>query len=113
MLKTAPQAANDQVGETAQLADFLAATRFADLPTEAIDAAKIFVLDLIGCALGAQRTDEVRIAAEVTRQLGGTPDCSVLGLDFKTSCQNAAYLNGISSHVIELDDTHRSSITHV
>ena len=113
MLKTMAKAANDQGGETAQLADFLAATRFADLPAEAIDAAKIFVLDLIGCALGAQRTDEVRIAAEVTRQLGGTPDCSVLGLDFKTSCQNAAYLNGISSHVIELDDTHRSSITHV
>src|SRR5258707_12430824 len=99
------KAAHDEVGATARLADFLATTRFADLPADAIDAAKIFVLDLIGCALGAQRTDEVRIAAEVTMQLGGTPECSVLGRDIRTSCQNAAFLNGVSSHVIELDDT--------
>lgn len=107
------KAGKDAAGETEQLANFLAPIRFADLPAEAIDAAKIFVLDLIGCALGARRTDEVRIAADVTRDLGGKPECSVLGFDFRTSCQNAAYLNGIISHVIELDDTHRSSITHV
>src|SRR5206468_66383 len=100
-------------GATEVLANFLAPIRFADLPSEAVEAAKIFVLDLIGCALGAMRTEEVRIAAEVTQMLGGLPECSALGFTFKTSCQNAAYLNGISSHVIELDDTHRASITHV
>jgi 2-methylcitrate dehydratase PrpD len=101
------------VGATERLATFLAPIRFADLPADAIDAAKVFVLDLIGCALGALRTEEVRIASEVTQMLGGTPECSALGFAFKTSCQNAAYLNGVSAHVIELDDTHRSSITHV
>lgn len=100
-------------GATARVANFLAQVRFADLPAETIESAKIFVLDLIGCSLGAMRTEEVRIAAEVTRLVGGTPESSAIGLGFKTSCQNAAFLNGISSHVIELDDTHRSSITHV
>ncbi len=118
MLGTVAKAIKDEAGkegagETERLAEFLAPVRFADLPAEAIDAAKVFVLDLIGCALGARKTEEVRIASEVTRELGGKPDCSVLGFDFRTSCQNAAYLNGIISHVIELDDTHRSSITHV
>jgi 2-methylcitrate dehydratase PrpD len=113
MLEQTAKAPHDQGGATARLADFLVSISFADLPADAIDAAKIFVLDLIGCSLGAQRTDEVRVAAEVTKHLGGTPECSVLGHDFRTSCQNAAFLNGISSHVIELDDTHRSSITHV
>jgi 2-methylcitrate dehydratase PrpD len=107
------RSAGGAAGATERLADFLAPIRFADLPAEAIDAAKIFVLDLIGCALGAMRTEEVRIASEVTQMLGGTPECSAIGFAYKTSCQNAAYLNGISAHVIELDDTHRGSITHV
>ena len=113
MLDMPLKAVATEEGATARLANFLAPIRFSDLPPETIESAKIFVLDLIGCALGAMRTEEVRIAAEVTQLLGGTPESSAIGLGFKTSCQNAAFLNGISSHVIELDDTHRSSITHV
>ena len=60
MLDQAAKAAHDQGGATARLADFLASIRFADLPADTIDAAKILVLDLIGCSLGAQRTDEVQ-----------------------------------------------------
>lgn len=108
-----PEAAPDDAGATRLLAEFLADLRFEDLPAEAIEAAKIFVLDLIGCALGAMRTEEVRIAADVVRELGGREECTAIGLGFRTSCHNAAYLNGISAHVIELDDTHRDSITHV
>lgn len=100
-------------GATRQLADFLAGLTFEKLPPEAIGAAKVFVLDLIGCSLGAMRTEEVRMAADVIRLLGGTDESTAIGLGFRTSCQNAAYLNGITSHVIELDDTHRDSITHV
>jgi 2-methylcitrate dehydratase PrpD len=100
-------------GPTRELATFLAGLRPADLPPEVVEAAKTLVLDLLGCALGAMKTAEVRMAAEVVRELGGREECSVLGFDWKTSVANAAYLNGISSHVIELDDTHRDSITHV
>ncbi|MCK6451773.1 MAG: MmgE/PrpD family protein [Alphaproteobacteria bacterium] len=109
-----PTAEGDRAGgATRQLAEFLAALRIEDLPPQTIEAAKMFVLDVIGCALGAMRTDEVHIAAEVVRELGGTTECTAIGLGFRTSCSNAAYLNGISAHVIELDDTHRYSITHV
>jgi 2-methylcitrate dehydratase PrpD len=101
------------LGETRQLAEFLCAVHAENLPREAMDAAKILVLDLLGCIMGALRTDEVRMAADVVRYLGGHEQSTAIGLGFQTSCQNAAYLNGISSHVIELDDTHRDSITHV
>src|SRR4051812_13421695 len=101
------------IGPTRRLADFLADLTFETLPPAAIEAAKILVLDLIGCSFGAMKTEEVRIAADVTRLLGGTPESTAIGLGFRTACHSAAYLNGISSHVIELDDTHRDSITHV
>ena len=100
-------------GPTRELAVFLSGLEPASLPPEVIHAAKTLVLDLLGCTLGAMQTTEVRMAAEVVRELGGREECSVLGFAWKTSCANAAYLNGISSHVIELDDTHRDSITHV
>ncbi|MCC7047056.1 MAG: MmgE/PrpD family protein [Alphaproteobacteria bacterium] len=114
MLETAtrPRAAIED-GATGKLAAFLSTLRIEDMPPQAIEAAKVMVLDLIGCALGAMRTDEVRIAADVVRTLGGTEECTAIGLGFRTSCYNAAYLNGVSAHVIELDDTHRDSITHV
>ncbi|MGE0716954.1 MAG: MmgE/PrpD family protein [Alphaproteobacteria bacterium] len=108
-----PARIDSDPGATRRLAEFLAAVRFAALPAEAVEAAKVMVLDLLGCTLGAMGTEEVRIATEVIRLAGGTPESTAIGLGFRTSAQNAAYLNGISSHVLELDDTHRDSITHV
>lgn len=101
------------VGTTRRLATYLASLRFEDLPAEVVQAAKVFVLDLLGAALGARETEEVRMASEVVRALGGHPECTVLGFRYRTSCANAAFMNGLSSHVLELDDTHRDSITHV
>jgi 2-methylcitrate dehydratase PrpD len=100
-------------GATRRLARFLAGLGFAALPAETVAASKIFVLDLIGTMLGALHAEETRMAVEVVRELGGTEECSVLGQLFRTSCQQAAFLNGLSAHVLELDDTHRDSITHV
>jgi 2-methylcitrate dehydratase PrpD len=100
-------------GETMTLARFLAGLRFEDLPADVVKAAKIFTLDLIGATLGAVKTEETRIAVDVFRELGGREECTVLGFGFKTACHNAAYLNSLMSHVLELDDTHRDSMTHV
>ena len=100
-------------GPTRRLSEFLASIGPGSTPPEAVEAAKVFVLDLLGCTLGAMRTPEVAMAAAVVEELGGRPESSVIGFRFRTACHNAAYLNGISCHVIELDDTHRDSITHV
>jgi len=105
--------APEQAGPTRALAEFLAGLTFADLPAGVVDAAKMFILDLLGCALGAMKTEEVRIASEVVCALGGTGECSVIGQSWRSSAPNAAYFNSVASHVIELDDTHRDSITHV
>ena len=101
------------VGPTRQLAHHLAGLRFEDLPPDVVQASKVFVLDLLGAMLGAMRTEEVRMASDVVRALGGHPECTIIGFRDRTSCQQAAFMNGLSSHVLELDDTHRDSITHV
>ena len=101
------------LGETQALANFLADLRFEDLPASVVKEAKVFTLDLIGCALGARNTEETRMAVEVFRDLGGREECTVLSFGFKTAVHNAAYLNSLMSHVLELDDTHRDAICHV
>jgi len=95
------------------LAEFLAGLSFDDLPTPVVDAAKTFTLDLLGCGLGAVATTEARIAIEHVRELGGREECSLLGFPDRTSCQQAAFANALMAHVLELDDTHRDSVTHV
>lgn len=99
--------------ETVALAEFLADAAFDALPAAAIEAATTIVLDTLGCALGAVGTPEARIAWSVTRSLSGEPRASLIGTASRTSEYLAAFANGITSHTIELDDTHRESITHV
>jgi len=104
---------DQSVGATRRLASYLAGLRFEDLPPDVVQASKVFVLDLLGTTLGARPTEEVRMASEVISALGGHPECTVIGFPYRTSCANAAFMNGLASHVMELDDTHRDSITHV
>lgn len=100
-------------GATFRLAGYVASAAFQDLPPAVVRHAKTVLLDLLGTTLGAADTEEVRIASETVRMLGGTPECSAIGLGFRTNAQNAAFLNSLASHVLELDDTHLASITHV
>ena len=95
------------------LAEFLAGLSFDALPAPVVHAAKTSTLDLLGCGLGAVATTEARIAIEHVRELGGREECSLLGFPDRTSCQQAAFTNALMAHVLELDDTHRGSVTHV
>lgn len=101
------------LGTTRQLAAAIAGIRYEALPASAIAAAKTMSLDLIGCGLGAVNTHEMRAAAEVFADQAGKPEATVIGLPMRTSASSAAYLNGLCAHILEMDDTHRSSITHV
>ncbi|MBR3729792.1 MAG: MmgE/PrpD family protein [Bacteroidales bacterium] len=40
-------------------------------------------------------------------------DCPVFGTDYKTTAWKAAWLNGFSAHVLELDDGHRLGMIHL
>ena len=61
--------------------------------------ASLFVLDTIACAIGAKETEPARALAKVPHDLEGDP------------MRRAFYFGGLS-HIIEMDDLHRSSVTH-
>jgi 2-methylcitrate dehydratase PrpD len=96
---------------TRQLAEFVTDTRFDHLPAAVVAESRRLLLDTLGCALGAVRTESGRIALDYVRQLGGTPEATVIGMDARSSAVNAAYANARLANVLDADDTFPTS-TH-
>lgn len=109
-----PEAEARQVGRsrlTAQLAEFVGGTAYADLPPSVAEECRRLLLDTVGCALGAVNTESGSIALRHVEELGGAPKATVLGLDGRTSATGAAYANARLSNVLDADDTFPTS-TH-
>jgi 2-methylcitrate dehydratase PrpD len=80
--------------ETQALAQFVAATRFADLPPSLIEECKINVLDTFAAACIGVAQPWARMVIEMVRDLGGTPEASVIGQPWQTDISRAALANG-------------------
>ncbi|MDQ3541900.1 MAG: MmgE/PrpD family protein [Chloroflexota bacterium] len=98
--------------ETRQLAAWATDTLYDDLPPHVIEFSKQLILDHLGVAIGGMDHEATLIALDVARALGGTDQATVLGHGDRTSALNAAMVNGISSHVLDFDDTHIPTILH-
>ena len=69
-------------------------------------------LNWIGCAIGGARHAAVDSALAAVRELGSTPQASILGRDERCDMASAALVNGIASHVFDFDDTHLKTVIH-
>ncbi len=92
---------------TSDLARLLVATRYEEIPAEAIEIAKQVCLDGIAVTIaGAGEPLGVgRITIEYTRELGGAQEATVIGGALRTSALNAAYANGTLCHALDFDNT--------
>ncbi len=92
------------MGVTERLARFVVETSYEDIPPEAIRIAKEISLDCLGTTLAAYADSVGRIITKITRDLGGTPECTVIGAGFKSSPAQAALANGTMAHALDYDD---------
>lgn len=82
------------------------------VPENIVDQAKFCLIDYIACAtLGASLLNEQNENYLSSFNEVGT--VSVVGTKKKTNMLSAAMLNGINSHMIELDDGHRYAMLHL
>ena len=87
------------------LADHAAASRYADIPVEAREAAKKSILDTLGVSLAASGLEPAaRGVIEIVRESGGAPQCSLLGFGGKFPALSAALGNGALAHCLDYDD---------
>ncbi len=96
-----------------QIADFAAKLDFEDIPEPALERAKWLFLDWYGSAVAGSTSHSTTVLLKFAKDMGpGSGPCRVIGHSHTTSPWFAALVNGASSHVVEQDDLHNSSILH-
>jgi 2-methylcitrate dehydratase PrpD len=96
---------------TRLLADALSAARYTDLPAQVIADTQRAVLDWLGSALAGAGEAPARMCQELVAGLGTSNEATVFGAG-RSSAAGAALANGVSSHMLELDDVHKGSTLH-
>lgn len=95
------------------LAERIAALRYDDLPPEALQWSRIALLDTIGVALAGSTEDAPQIACQALGLDSSTGPSLVLGAARRAAPLDAAFLNAISAHVLDFDNTTNSMGGHV
>lgn len=97
---------------TQQLAQYVLATNYEDLPPEVIHAAKRCLIDWLGVAFGGSSHPGVDSLLQVAEKLGCRNQAVIIGRKHQTDILNAALINGYMSHVLDYDDTNLESFVH-
>jgi 2-methylcitrate dehydratase len=91
---------------TAQkLAQYVINLRFQDLPQDVIHQTKRVMLDTLGCAIGGYASEASQTIQELIKELGHLEETTVFGSGLKTSCLNAALVNGVMVRYLDYNDT--------
>lgn len=99
---------------TRMVADNLAAFAYSDIPSEVIARSKLILLDTVGALLAASapKYSTGKIITDFVKTLGGEPQATVIGRDFKTSTVNAALANGTLGYLCDIEAHHPEAVLH-
>ena len=97
-------------GLTEYVGKFIASTKYEDIPENAIELGKKSILDGLGLALAGSRAQTGAICREYVEHLGiCDAKATIIGSSKKTSPRFAAFVNGVSIHADDYDDTQLSA----
>lgn len=101
------------MNNTHALAEFLAGLRYEDLPASVVEYTEELFLDWLGSALASQNRHPIPLFQRYAQRMGPASGKSRVLVDgTSTSAYFAALVNGASSHLVEQDDLHNSSVLH-
>ena len=101
------------VTPSAQLAQFVANLQYEDIPPAVMQRAEELFVDWFGSALSGKVGRPVQAIESVAREIGPQEGrAEVLLSRRKTTSVFAAMVNAASSHFMEQDDIHNSSVFH-
>ena len=91
-------------GAIEQLAEWVLAPRAEDVADTAINKAKLLLLDAVGCGYAAFEEEATHAVLATLKDMGGVPQCTVIGSATKTSAPNAVLVNGCLIRILDLND---------
>jgi 2-methylcitrate dehydratase PrpD len=95
------------------IAGWATALELDEVPGEVAEAAKLHLLDLLGCGLAAHASGVAGEGRRTMEELGGEPEATVIGSARRLPAPNAAFANAMLCHGLDFDDTHSDSVSHV
>ena len=108
-------ASSNAAGPTEALGKFVAGLTFEQLPPEVVRATCDFILDAVGCALGAwgDDPDKGRVVTRLADTFKAAPVATIWGAGGKrTDAGLAALANGTLCNAADFDDTHKRALLH-
>jgi 2-methylcitrate dehydratase PrpD len=105
-----PKAAPPEV--TRVLARYIVDAKYDDLPANVRKEGVRTLLNWVGVAVGGSRHETVDIAVSALAPFSGPEQASLFGRDERFDIMNAAFINGVSSHIFDYDDTHLKTVIH-
>src|SRR5215469_12819119 len=97
-------------GLTSYVGTFVLETKYQNIPGEVIELGKKSILDGLGLALAGSRAETGAICRRYLDHLGTCGgQATVVGSGLKTSPRFAAWINGVSIHADDFDDTQLSA----
>ncbi len=95
---------------TAVLARFLVDSRLEDIPAGVRHEAARAIVNWSGCAVGGAGHETITRALAAIAPFQGPPQATVFGRSERLDAPHAALLNGMSSHLLDFDDTHARAV---
>jgi len=86
------------------LAEWAAGLKYEHLTPDAIEAARRFLYDSLGCAFGGARTHDCRIAERHILEKGSKPACTLFVSGKKTEPVDASFLNALKIRAMDYND---------
>jgi 2-methylcitrate dehydratase PrpD len=97
---------------TRALAHHLVTATYDDLPANVRKEGIRTLLNWVGVAIGGSHHQTVDIAVAALTPFSGPAQASLFGRRERFDIMNAAFINGVSSHIFDYDDTHLKTIIH-
>jgi 2-methylcitrate dehydratase PrpD len=97
---------------TAELAQWVVDLKPSDIPADVRHEGLRTFVNWLGCAVGGASHETTDHALRAFLPFSGPQVATVLGRTEKLDPAHAALVNGITSHVLDYDDTHLKTILH-
>jgi 2-methylcitrate dehydratase PrpD len=108
----AETAKGDSKDVTRTLAHYIVSAGYDDLPANVRREGVRTLLNYVGVAIGGSHHQTVDIAVAALAPFSGPPQAGLFGRPERFDIMNAAFVNGVSSHIFDYDDTHLKTIIH-
>jgi 2-methylcitrate dehydratase PrpD len=97
---------------TQTLAKYIVDANYDDLPASVRKEGTRTLLNYVGVAVGGSHTETVGRAVKALAPFSGPHQATLMGRRERFDIMNAAFVNGVSSHIFDFDDTHLKTIIH-